>query len=64
MVAEDPEGGLGRSRRTLARLERPTVPVMGEPGAEGLDEVRVGWGKGLRTEPMEEVVDCLLKSVA
>lgn len=42
MVAAEPEGGLGRSLLTLARLMRPTVPVTGEPGADGLDEVRVG----------------------
>lgn len=63
MVAGDPAGGLGRSRRTLLRFVRPTAPVTGEPGAEGLDEVRDGCGKGRRTEPTDEVVDCLLRSV-
>ena len=64
MVAGEPGGSRGRSRRTLARLLRPTVPVEGEPGADGLEEVRVGWGRGLRTDPTDEVVDCLLKSDA
>jgi hypothetical protein len=64
MVAGEPGGSRGRSRRTLARLLRPTVPVEGEPGADGLEEVRVGWGRGLRTDPTDEMVDCLLKSDA